>query len=134
MRSKKWYSVVPVVLAIVLEALPWGAVLVFMGPEGKGWRSVCSYFSLTPFGYANFCPLIAAVTTCMLLVVTVIAVFVDKKRLWGCAKVVCYVAFAASLGPLMLGLRFYSVIGGCISLTLLSEALLLARIARHHGN
>ena len=105
---KKWFALLPVALAIVLEALPWGAVLVFMGPEGKDWRSVCSYFSLTPFGYANFGPLIAAVLSCVVLFLVLLALVSGKRKLWGVAKFLCYFALAASLGPLALGLRFFS--------------------------
>ena len=127
---KKWFALLPVALAIVLEALPWGAVLVFMGPEGKDWRSVCSYFSLTPFGYANFGPLIAAVLSCVVLFLVLLALVSGKRKLWGVAKFLCYFALAASLGPLALGLRFFSWIGAGISLALFLEALILARIVR----
>ena len=56
------------VLALILEALPYGAVLQFARPAAAPLRELYSYFDLTPFGYANFAPLFTALGTCVLLV------------------------------------------------------------------
>lgn len=53
--------------ALILELLPNGVVLNFANPEGEPWRHTYSYFSLTPFGYANFGPFLTAILTCVLL-------------------------------------------------------------------
>ena len=53
---------------LVLELLPNGVVLNFANPEGAPWRKTYSYFSLTPFGYANFGPFITSVLTCILII------------------------------------------------------------------
>ena len=47
-------------LTLVLEALPYGAVLQFARPAAAPLRELYSYFDLTPFGYANFAPLFTA--------------------------------------------------------------------------
>lgn len=52
------------VLALILEALPYGAVLQFARPAAAPLRELYSYFDLTPFGYANFAPLFTALGTC----------------------------------------------------------------------
>ena len=59
---------------LVLEILPLGAVCNFGNPEGEPFRETYSYFSLIPYGYANFAPLITAVLTCVLLLIIIIAV------------------------------------------------------------
>lgn len=67
---KKWYlfSLLCVVAAFVLELLPGGAVLKFGKPDGTFFIETYSYFSMTPFGYANFGPLPAALLSAVILV------------------------------------------------------------------
>ena len=50
-------------LTIVLELLPLGAVCIFATSPTERVKETFSYFSLTPFGYANFAPLITATLT-----------------------------------------------------------------------
>ena len=59
-------------IALIFELLPNGVVLRFMNPEGEPWVRTYSYFSLVPYGYANFGPLIAAVLTCVLIILTIV--------------------------------------------------------------
>ena len=47
--------------ALIFELLPSGVVLRFANPDGDPWVRTYCHFDLTPFGYANFGPLIAAV-------------------------------------------------------------------------
>ena len=60
---KKISLVVFPALTIVLEALPMGAVCTFAIFPTERVRETFSYFSLIPFGYANFAPLITAILT-----------------------------------------------------------------------
>ena len=60
-------------IALIFELLPNGVVLRFMNPEGEPWVRTYSYFSLVPYGYANFGPLIAAVLTCVLIILIAIS-------------------------------------------------------------
>lgn len=54
--------------AFVLEWLPSGVAMRWATPPGEPVRvSYCAYFSLLPFGYGNVFPLLAAVTTALLL-------------------------------------------------------------------
>ena len=46
-------------------------------------------------------------------------------RLAAKARNILYVAAVMSLGPLVLGVRYFSVVGGFITLTLIGELLLL---------
>lgn len=62
---KKISLVVFPALTIVLEALPLGAVCTFAPSPTERVRETFSYFSLIPFGYANFAPLITAIISLM---------------------------------------------------------------------
>ena len=128
MKKRFLYLILPII-TLILEILPYGAVLNFARPATDGsighFRELYSYFDLTPFGYANFAPFIAAVMSCVIFLMLLIYCVTDKRRfaviarniLWGCAVV--------SLGPLVLGLRFFSPVGALITGTLIAELALL---------
>ena len=112
------------VITLVLELLPWGAVLYFGNPEGESIRSTYSYFNPITYGYANVGPLLTALVTCVLLVLAIPYVFKNKNGLRRTITVLAAVAVLLSLLPLLYGLRFYSVVGGLISVALLLQLLL----------
>ena len=87
----------------------------FANPDGEPWRRTYSYFSLTPFGYANFGPLITAILTCVLLVLVVVYLFKSHK---GLNIAIMNFATATSLLPLMLGFSYITVIGVIVSVFL----------------
>ena len=105
------------IVILVLELLPYGAVLHFGNPEGEPLRETFSYFDLTPYGYANFGPFITAILTCVLLVISIIHLLVDNDKIKTTIKIVSLIALVASLAPLLVDC--YSVIGGAISFLLL---------------
>ena len=105
------------IVILVLELLPYGAVLNFANAEGEVLRSTYSYFDLTPYGYANFGPFITAILTCVLLVISVINLLVDNDKIKMTIKIVSFIALVASLAPLVVDC--YSVVGGVISSLLL---------------
>ena len=76
------------IITIVLEILPYGAVLVFATSPTDRVRETFSYFSLTPFGYANFAPFITAMLTCVVLLLALISI--KQKK-------VCKALFIVSL-------------------------------------
>ena len=135
MKKTKALSIlrlVAVAVTLVFEILPCGAVCVFATPEERMVRYY-SYFSLVPYGYANFAPLITAILTCVLLILTVISFFragdrVKKSVLW-----VSVLAAVISLCPLLLGIRFFSVVGAIIS-ALLFSAVALSILCRRCDN
>ena len=71
MKKRFLYLIFPAV-ALILEILPFGAVCNFANPDGEPWRETFSYFSLTPFGYANAGPFITAVITCIVFVLLIL--------------------------------------------------------------
>jgi len=116
------------VITLILELLPVSAVLKFANPEGEPWVRTYSYFDLTTFGYASFGPFITAVLTCALIVLLVIYAIKGNRRILAAAKMVLWIAIAASLSPLFLGAGVYSLVGGFISLSLIT-ALVAVRIS-----
>lgn len=115
MKIKKSLFVALPLVALILELLPNGAVLNFANPEGEPWRRTYSYFSMTPFGYANFGPFITAILTCILLVLVIIYLFKPCKGLNTAIMNVAGFATAASLMPLMFGFNYITVIGVIIT-------------------
>ena len=122
-RSIIVFAVLTVIL--VLELLPYGAVLYFGNPEGEPLRETFSYFDLTPYGYANFGPFITAILTCVLLVISIINLLVDNDKIKTTIKIVALIALVASLAPLIV--NCYSVLGGAISILLLSDFIISIR-------
>lgn len=116
--KKKIILSLSIVLTLILELLPYGAVLNFGNPDGEPWRKTYSYFSLLPFGYANFGPLITAILTCILIILIIMGWFKYSRGLN--IAIMCISGFATvtSLLPLFLGIRNFSLIGVCISLLL----------------
>ncbi len=105
-------------ITLILELLPNGVVLNFANPEGEPWRRTYSYFSLTPFGYANFGPFLTAILTCVLLVLVVIHLFKPSGGLNTAIKSMAAVATATSLMPLMFGTDYITAIGIIITVLL----------------
>ena len=137
MKKRLICLVLPIV-TLILEILPYGAVLNFMRPsmtEGVPpgrFRELYSYFDLTPFGYANFAPLITAVITCIILLLLIIYCLTNKQRLAIIARNILYVCAVFSLGPLVFGLSFFSIVGALITITLIGEIVLLYYLMPAH--
>lgn len=129
MKKRILFLILPII-TLVLEILPYGAVLNFMRPCEDGTtiahiRELYSYFSLTPFGWANFAPLITAIITCVILVLLVIYCITGKQRLAVTARNLLCVCTIFSLGPLVFGINYFSVVGALITVSLIAELLLL---------
>ena len=124
MKKRFVYLVLPII-TLILEVLPYGAVCIFASSPTDRIRETFSYFDLTPFGYANFAPFLTALITCLIFILLLIywlkgnAVFAIK------AKNILYVAAVMSLGPLVFGLSYFSVVGALITTCLIAELLLL---------
>ena len=117
--KKKMITLALLLSALVLEMLPYGAVLNFGNPEGDTWRKTYSYFSLIPYGYANFGPLITAVLTCVLLVILVLSLLLKKD--WNKPiTIISAIATLTSLVPLMFGISNFSIVGAMVSACILA--------------
>ena len=118
MKMKKILLLFLPLVSLIFELLPYGAVLNFANPEGEPWRRTYFYFSLTPFGYGNFGPLITAILTCILLVLVVVYLFKSHKGLNIAIMNVSGFATATSLLPWMFGFSYITVIGVIVSMLL----------------
>ncbi len=117
--KKKIILLCILIAALILEALPYGVVLSFANPDGDPWRHTYSYFSLTPYGYANFAPLITAILTCVLLLVVIIS-FINKKDLRKKTAILAGVSAVISLCPLLFRIDEFTAVGAGISLCLIA--------------
>lgn len=125
-------------VTIVLESLPYGAVLNFGKPNSDGSigfiRKTYSYFSFTPFGYANLGPLLTAISSCLLLCIIVTSIFIKKNTLQKSSGILSILAFLTSLMPLLQGVRYYSICGLAISILLSGEIILYLIKRRKDGD
>ena len=125
---KKVCLVVLPVLTIVLELLPFGAVCIFATSPTERVKGTFSYFSLTPFGYANFAPLITATLTVAIFLLSLFSLFSLKKNsVLKALFVLSIITVVVSLLPLMYGLNYYTLVGAFITVTLVIESILAKR-------
>lgn len=124
MKKRIIYLLLPIV-TLILEILPYGAVCNFADGPGNTIRKTFSYFSLVPFGYANFTPLITAIITCIMFTLLIIYVITNKQVFVIKAKNILYVCILFSLGQFIFGLSYFSIVSGLITITLVGELLLL---------
>ena len=120
MKMKKKMTTLALLLsALVLEILPYGAVCNFGNPEGEPWRVTYSYFSMIPYGYGDFGPLITAILTCIMLIIIVISILIKKD--WNKSiSIISAIATLTSLAPLMFGISNFSIVGTMISACILA--------------
>lgn len=119
---KKVCLVVLPALTIVLESLPLGAVCIFATSPTERVKETFSYFSLTPFGYANFAPFITAILTVAILLLSLFSL--KKNSVLKALFVLSIIAAVISLFPLMYGLNYYTLIGAFITIMLVTESVL----------
>ena len=129
MKKRLLYLILPIV-TLILEILPYGAVCNFARPDGEPWRKTYSYFSLTPFGYANFAPFLTALTTCVVLVLLLVYLFTGKNKTITAIKIFLCISAVLSLCPLLYGINFFSVVGALITVSLIAELVLLLVAAK----
>ncbi|MBP1549872.1 MAG: hypothetical protein J6A05_07690 [Oscillospiraceae bacterium] len=123
MKKRLLYLILPVI-TFILEILPYGAVCIFSTSPTDKIKETFSYFDLTPFGYANFSPFLTALTTCVILIMLLIYLFVDKAFIIKTIKILLCVGVILSLCPLLYGISFFSVVGALIVISMLAELLL----------
>ena len=130
MKNSRLTVLIPPLLALVLELLPWGTVMYFSDPALGSYRNVYSYFSLVPFGYANVGPFFTALATCVLLVLLILYAIKGKRPVLLAALVVSCIAFLVSLTAMLYGV---TVVGVLITATLVvSSVLLILKVKKSH--
>lgn len=115
-------SLIALTATLILEMLPSGAVLIFASGPDERIKQTFSYFSLTPFGYANFFPLLTALLTAVVTILSVIAIIrrVNVTRLQNTAFICTVIALICSIMPvLMFGTDYISIVGIFITILIL---------------
>lgn len=124
MKKRFVYLLLPII-TLILEILPYGAVCIFATSQTETIRETFSYFDLIPFGYANFSPLFTAIITCLIFVLLLRFCIKGNVRIAVKAKNILYVAITMSLGSLLFGKEYFSLVAALITLSLVGELLLL---------
>ena len=125
-RRRTFVLLAITVTILILELLPYGAVLEFahMSPELTlgYYEEHFSYFDPIVYGYGVFGPLLTAVSTCILAVFAVVAVFLEGRTIWIALRVVSVLTLLCSLTPMLTGC--YSPVGMAISVLLLVTCII----------
>ncbi len=124
MKKRLSYLMLPAV-ALILEILPYGAVCNFAVSPEKAQRKTFSYFSLVPYGYANFTPFITALITCVVFALLLVYCFKGKHRVAKVAEILVGIGAVVSFGQFLFGLNYISLVSMLISLALVAEFILL---------
>ena len=126
-KRKKSFILLAITISIlILELLPYGAVLEFahMSPELTlgYYEEHFSYFDPILYGYGQFGPLLTAVSTCILAVFAVVAVFLEGRAVRIALRVASLLTLLFSLLPMLTGC--YSPVGMAISALLLVTCII----------
>lgn len=128
---KKCVILIPLLIAMALEALPLGAVVREFNPSTSTVHTVLySYFNTIPFGLGNFCPFITAIFSCLLLLSAFVHVFIRSVK--SLTVVSCIVTLFFSLGPIMLTTNCFNIWSLLVSAMLIIEMLVLVNTNIHN--
>lgn len=122
MKKRKLLSLIILVIILVLELLPYGAVMSYTQPEVGTMTKTLSCFSLISFRQGNVYPLITAILTCIMLVLSLIYFVKPIASLGLIMKAILLVSILTSIAPIRYLL--YSVGSGAISALLIAEYFL----------
>ena len=115
--NKKTCSIWLWALIIFMEWLPCSAVCIFADSPSSTTRVYFSYFDLTPFGYANFGPLLTALLS--VVAIFILAFYLLNGKGLNLLKQLSLIAFTTSLLPLlMFGPKGFSILSVLISFCL----------------
>ena len=125
--KKKIVMLILPLLMISLELLPTGVVMMWAPSPTERVRETVSYFTFLPVGYGMFGPFLAALLSCVLLLLSVLYVWKPNYGLRMALLVVSIFALLGSLMPflfvLMGDLEQFSATGALISAVILVEVL-----------
>ena len=124
MKKRLLFLILPII-TLILEILPYGAVCNFGNPDVDSIRVTYSYFNLLPFGYANVTPFITAILSCIILALLIIYAVTGKESLTLAARIILAISAVCSLGALMFGISYFTVVGALITISLICELVLL---------
>ena len=114
------------VATLILECLPYGAVLKFAVDEGRTERKFFSFFDLTVYGNGNFFPFLTGILT-VLLVLSMVMYWMkktEKAQRSAFLLALCGIVFSV-LPAVFYGLDYLTPTSGIVTGCLLISALLL---------
>jgi transcriptional regulator with XRE-family HTH domain len=128
-KTAQLVSTALLISALILEALPYGAVMNFASGPEETIRVTTSYFNLLPFGYGNFFPFITAVLTVVSIMGGFISIFWEKgiPRLKHALYLCCISILACSGASFLFGI---TLIGGGIFVCVLAATVFQAAANR----
>ena len=111
-------------IALILEVLPIGTVMVFATSPTERTIEICSYFSLLPVGYANVTPMLTGILTVAIILMGIIVLFkFDKAAKIKKAVFICSIlSLLFSIVPLIL----FGIVGMTAASYAVSGAILLS--------
>ena len=125
MKKVRMIYLVMSISALCAELFGKGAVCVFAVSPEKTQTTLFSYFSLVPFGYANFGPFITAVLTTVIVLLSVVLFTKKAQKITKCLTVLNIAAVIASLLPLiMLGAAYFNLVSYIITVILAAMAVM----------
>ena len=107
------------IITIVLEILPYGAVCMFMDDGGEKIKRTFSYFDLTPYGYANFAPLVTAVLSSIVCILCILHVWVYNRIIKKSIAVMAVLSAITSILPFFLGFEYITFTSICVFLSII---------------
>ena len=125
-RKRPFVLLAITVMILILEIIPYGAVLEFahMSPDLtlSYYEQHFSYFDPMVYGHGHFGPLITAVLSCMLAGIAVITIFFENRAVRIALRVVSVLTLLFSLTPVLTGC--YSPVGMAISALLVVTCII----------
>ena len=126
-------AVVLMVVALVLEALPFGVAMVFAAGPTERIVETYSYFSLLPLGYANVAPMLTGIMTAVATLLGVV-VLAKPNSAFGFrrAALLCGIAalFSSVLPLFLFGAVSMTAVSYAVSGAILLSVCLLAVAGR----
>lgn len=121
-----WIGMGCLVLALILEFLPFGAVMVMAPNPTERIMRTFSFFDLNVFGYGNFFPLLAGLLTVSSLLIGLFSAFRPLRSLclrnavFRCTEAAAVLSFA----QIFFGMEYLSVVGALVCVCLFLSAVL----------
>ena len=121
-----WIGMGCLVLALILELLPFGAVMVMAPNPTERIMRTFSFFDLNVFGYGNFFPLLAGLLTVFSLLIGLFSAFRPLRSLclrnavFRCTEAAAVLSFA----QIFFGMEYLSVVGALVCVCLFLSAVL----------
>lgn len=124
MKLKKVLPIILTAVILVLQCLPFSVKLIFAGENGERWEHLYSYFSMMPFGYATFGPILCAMLTCVTLAILIVYLFKNVDALLLATSCSGILAALLSASQFLYGAKYITPLAVVITVLLLVMAIL----------